>query len=112
MSIQMAGRSIQTDHEGFLLDPSDWNEDVAEEIARREELELTDDHWKVIRFARDYYDEHFFVVEMRDVLKYLAEDLGQGSHAKKRLFELFPYGFVKQACKIAGLKRPRSWSTG
>ena len=112
MSIQVDERLIQTDHEGFLLDPGDWNEEVAEEIARREGLELTDDHWKIIQFARDYYDEHFFVVEMRDVLKYVAEELGQGSNAKKRLFKLFPYGFVKQACKIAGLKRPRSWSSG
>jgi len=42
----------------------------------------------------------------------VAEALGQGSRARKRLFELFPYGYVRQACKVAGMRRPRAWSTG
>lgn len=112
MSIQADGKLVQTDDEGYLIDPGDWDEEVAEQIARREGVELTDDHWKIIRFARRYFDQHGVTVEMRYVLKYLAQELGQGDNAKHRLFELFPYGFLKQACKIAGLRRPRSWSSG
>ena len=61
---------------------------------------------------RDYYDEHLTTPESRYVVQYLANKLKYGKLAKKQLFNLFPYGYVKQACKVAGMKRPRAWSTG
>ncbi len=98
------------DAEGYLVDPADWNEDVARELAHVEKIELGEDHWDVIRFMRAYYEEHQVAADARFVVKHLASRIG--SDAQKRLFELFPYGYVKQACKIAGMKRPRAWSTG
>ena len=104
--------SVQRDMEGYLVDPADWNRDIARQLARDENLELTDDHWKVMEFMRGYYDEHHIAADARFTIKFLADELGYGSKARKRLFELFPYGYVKQACKISGMKRPRAWSTG
>jgi tRNA 2-thiouridine synthesizing protein E len=104
--------SVRIDDEGYLVEPADWNEDVATRLARSENLDLTDDHWKVLRFMREYYHEHLLAPDARFAIKYLAEVLGYGKAAKKRLFELFPYGYVKQACKVAGMRRPRAWSTG
>jgi tRNA 2-thiouridine synthesizing protein E len=98
------------DEEGYLIDPSEWNEPLATELARGAGIELTDDHWTVIRFMRDYYAEHQVAADARHVIKHLAEN--SGSDSRNRLFELFPYGYVAQACKIAGMKRPRAWSTG
>lgn len=98
--------------EGYLNDPAEWNEDVARRLAEDEEIELSDEHWKVLRFMRDYYAEHGIAADARFVIKFLANDLGYGNEARARLFQLFPYGYVKQACKIAGMKRPRAWSTG
>jgi sulfur relay (sulfurtransferase) DsrC/TusE family protein len=46
------------------------------------------------------------------VIRFLADEVGAGSVARQRLFELFPYGYVRQACKVAGMRRPRAWSTG
>lgn len=101
-----------TDDEGYLIDPADWDESVAEAIARREGIELTGEHWRVLRYMRDYLDEHQLIPDARFVIRFLEKDLDLGDAARQRLFELFPYGYVKQACKIAGMRRPRAWSTG
>lgn len=100
----------EIDTEGYLVDPQDWSEYVAEEFARQENILLCEDHWDVIRFMRDFYEEHQVAPDARFVIKHLAERLGTTS--RNKLFELFPYGYVKQACRIAGMKRPRAWSTG
>ena len=112
MSIEMNGKVIATDTEGYLVDPVDWDEKVASLLARQEEIELGEEHWKIIRFMRKYYDEHQIAADARFVKRLMADDLGYGKNAGSRLSELFPYGYVKQACKIAGMKRPRAWSTG
>ena len=98
------------DAEGYLMDPQDWSEAVAEELARQENLSLSEDHWDAIRFIRAEYEEHQIIPDARHTIKHLA--LRLGTDARKRLFDLFPYGYVKQACRIAGMKRPRAWSTG
>ncbi len=98
------------DVEGYLLDPADWDEDVAVALAAGENIILNDDHWDVIRFMRDYYEEHQVAADARFAIKHLAQRVGKD--AQKRLFVLFPYGYVKQACKISGMRRPRAWSTG
>lgn len=100
----------ERDAEGYLIEPSDWNEDVAQALAQDENIQLNDDHWDAIRFMRDFYEERQVAADARFVIKHLAERMGKDAH--KKLFELFPYGYVKQACKIAGMKRPRAWSTG
>ncbi|MBI5430008.1 MAG: TusE/DsrC/DsvC family sulfur relay protein [Nitrosomonadales bacterium] len=102
--------SPNIDEEGYLIEPQDWNEDIARQFAAQENISLTPDHWDAIRFMRDYYADHQIAPDARHVMKHLAERLGPES--RNALFELFPYGYVKQACKIAGMKRPRSWSTG
>lgn len=100
----------EMDAEGYLLDPNEWSEPVAEEFARQENIVLTGDHWDVIRFVRTYFDEHQVAPDARFVIKHLMQRLGPLS--RNKLFELFPYGYVKQTCRIAGMKRPRTWSTG
>lgn len=98
------------DEEGYLIEPLTWNEEVAKYFATQESIQLTDDHWDAIHFMRQYYSEHQVAPDVRHVTKHLAKRLGPDS--RNAIFELFPYGYVKQACKIAGMKRPRAWSTG
>ena len=100
----------EMDDEGYLIDPSDWNEDLAKEFALKESIQLSEDHWDAIHFMRQYYAEHQVAPDVRHVTKHLAKRLG--TESRNKIFELFPYGYVKQACKIAGMKRPRGWSTG
>jgi tRNA 2-thiouridine synthesizing protein E len=98
------------DNEGYLIEPSEWNDDVARALAEEIGIALGDDHWDVIRFMREYYEEHQVAVDARFVIKHL--DARYPGTGRKKLFELFPYGYVGQACKVAGMKRPRAWSTG
>jgi len=113
MAIEVdGGRTIDTDDEGYLVDPADWSEALAEEFARRDNLSLGPLHWQVIGYMRRYLETHQVAADARYVIRYLAEELGLGAQARARLFELFPYGYVRQACKIAGMRRPRAWSTG
>ncbi|MHB1216055.1 MAG: TusE/DsrC/DsvC family sulfur relay protein [Thiobacillus sp.] len=100
----------ERDAEGYLVEPADWNEDVARILAAEENIELTEDHWDTLRFMREYYEEHQVAADARFVIKHLSGRFGR--EAQKTLFVLFPYGYVKQACKIAGMRRPRAWSTG
>lgn len=105
--------AITRDEEGYLVNPSEWTPEFALQVAREEELDLGEDHWIVIRFIRDYFDEHQVIPDVRHVTAYLSSNRHiHKKTAKANLFNMFPYGYVKQACKLAGMKRPRAWSTG
>jgi tRNA 2-thiouridine synthesizing protein E len=103
---------LRVDGEGYLIDPADWNVQVARELARQEHIVLSDEHCAVIRFMREYYEQHQIAPDARHVMKHLAAYKGAGKAERNDLFVLFPYGYVKQACKIAGMRKPRAWSTG
>lgn len=109
MALNIADDAAVTDVEGYLLDPSQWSEEFAHATAQGEGIVLTAEHLSVIRFMREWLDEHGVAPDARHVMKFLGGDRDAG---RTRLFELFPYGYVKQACKIAGMKKPRAWSTG
>lgn len=98
------------DADGYLVNPMDWTEEIAVVLAEREGIVLGEDHWEAIRFMRRFYEENQVAADARFVIRHLMERLGPG--ARNRLFELFPYGYPGQACRIAGMKRPRAWSTG
>jgi TusE/DsrC/DsvC family sulfur relay protein len=101
------------DIEGYIVDPEEWSPEIARHMAAEENLELTQDYWGILDFMRTYWVDHRVAPDVRHVIEYLVNEQGyEKKAAKKRLFDLFPYGYVKQACKIAGMQRPRAWSTG
>jgi len=103
----------ERDAEGYLFQTDDWDEDIAHELAGEEGIELNDTYWLVLNFIRDYHQKHGITPDVRHLISYLAtENQCSKKEAKVLVFELFPYGYVKQACKIAGMKKPRAWSTG
>ena len=112
MPLEVGGVALAVDFEGYLVDPLQWTEQVAEALARQERIVLGDEHWVVIRFIREYYEQHHIAPDARHVMKHLAATKGAGKAGRNDLFVLFPYGYVKQACKIAGMRKPRAWSTG
>jgi len=101
--------SGEVDAEGYLSDPADWTEEWAIAAAKAQNIDLTDEHWSVIRFMRTFLDLHQVAPDARFVMRHLSDTTGA---ERNRLFELFPYGYPGQACKIAGMRRPRAWSTG
>jgi len=105
--------TYRRDNEGYLIHPEDWDETVANELAKEEGLVINEDYLPIIRYMRDYWQEFQVAPDVRHVIQHLSESQGYNKReAKRKLFALFPYGYVKQACKIAGMKRPRGWSTG
>jgi tRNA 2-thiouridine synthesizing protein E len=106
MGIEINGTAYETDEEGYLVNLADWNEDIANEIARSENVEMTSNHWEVVNFLRQYYDEYQIAPAVRVLTKAIGKSLGEEKGNSKYLYELFPYGPAKQACKIAGLPKP------
>ncbi|MEZ5658130.1 MAG: TusE/DsrC/DsvC family sulfur relay protein [Burkholderiaceae bacterium] len=105
-TIEVNGKSIETDEEGYLVTLSDWDEQVADEIAKTENIEMDDSHWEVVNFLRDYYEEYQIAPAVRVLTKAIGKKLGPDKGNSAYLYELFPYGPAKQACKIAGLPKP------
>jgi len=105
----MTENSPARDTDGYLVEPQDWTETLAEALAAEEGLTLSDEHWTVIEFMRQSYIEKQIAPDVRHVIKHLSKVHSVG---RNRIFELFPYGYVQQACKISGMKKPRAWSTG
>jgi len=106
MSLKVNGQNIKLDHEGYLVEPSDWNKDVAYAIAEKENIEMTDDVWEVVNFVRDYYEERQTVPEHRVLLRELRNRHGKEKATRKYVYNMFPYGYGQQACKIAGMRVP------
>jgi len=100
MPIFEAGNvKIEVDDEGFLVNPADWTEEVAKAFAEADNVsELTEEHWKVINYLRDYFNEF----ALAPMIRKLCKDTGC---PLKKMYELFPSGPAKGACKVAGLTK-------
>ena len=106
MTYQYNGHTIEHDEEGYLTDISVWSPELALEIAKGENIEMTEERWEVVNFLRSYYDEYQVAPAIRVLTKALAKSMGPAKGNNDYLYELFPYGPAKQACKIAGLPKP------
>ena len=99
-TIELGGNSYTVDEDGFLENPEIWNEKVALDFASTEGVaELTEDHWKVINYLRGYYEQFGIAPMIRKLCKETGFKL-------KYIYELFPSGPAKGACKLAGLPKP------
>ena len=106
MAYECSGATIETDEEGYITDISLWSSELAMKIATAENIEMGDDHWEVVNFLRNYYEEYQIAPAVRVLTKAIKRTLGADKGNSKYLYELFPYGPAKQACKIAGLPKP------
>lgn len=105
-TINVEGKELEVDEEGYLVDLSDWVPEVATVMSEAEDLHLGDDHWDIINFLREYYEEYQIAPAVRVLTKAVAKKMGKEKGNSKYLYELFPYGPGKQACKYAGLPKP------
>jgi len=106
MALEVGGQSIEVDEEGYLQTLSDWTKEIAVALAASDDAELGEDHWEVIDFLREYYEEYQIAPAVRVLTKAIGKKLGKSKGNSKYLYELFPYGPAKQACKYAGLPKP------
>ena len=89
MPIVVNEKTIETDEEGYLASRTDWNEDVGQEMARIEGCELGENHWQVINFLREYYEEYQIAPAVRVLTKAIGKKLGPDKGNSKYLYELF-----------------------
>ncbi|HID48227.1 MAG TPA: TusE/DsrC/DsvC family sulfur relay protein [Chromatiales bacterium] len=107
MAIEVNGKTLETTETGFLVELSDWNEDVATAIAADAGIELTDKHWDVIKYLRDeYFNNNQNQPNDRTMLKAMSEKWGY-KVTSKELYDLFPGKPSKQAGQFAGLPESR-----
>ena len=106
MSYEYNGHTVEHDEEGYITNLSDWNRELAEIIAQSENIDMTDEHWEVVNFLREYYEEYQIAPAVRVLIKAIKKSMGKDKGNNKYMYELFPYGPAKQACKIAGLPKP------
>ena len=106
MAYEVSGMTVETDEEGYITDISQWNPELAAQIAASENVDMGDDAWEVVNFLRDYYEEYQIAPAVRVLTKAIKKSLGPEKGTSKYLYVLFPYGPAKQACKIAGLPKP------
>ena len=106
MAYECNGATIEADEEGYITDISLWSPELAVLIAESENIEMGNDAWEVVNFLRNYYEEYQIAPAVRVLTKAIKKSLGVDKGNSKYLYELFPYGPAKQACKIAGLPKP------
>lgn len=106
--IQVGDHSVLTDSEGYLVDPDDWSEAFARQLATKERLELNSEHWEIIRFERDWYERYATQATVRDLIREFKPLWGKERANNRYLHQLFPRGGPqKQGNRLAGLLRPK-----
>ena len=93
------GHTVHVNEEGFMTDPSEWDEQLANSLAAQISLDLTDEHWKAIRFLRDDYATQGETATLRRISTV-------GGIPTKTLFQLFPQKPAKKLAYVAGLPKP------
>ena len=110
MSLEVNGKTIETNEDGYLVEVNDWDEDVAQAIADADELEMTDRHWDVVRYLRsEHVDNAGNEPNERTIMKDMGKVWGK-KPSSKDMYNLFPGTPSKQGRKIAGL--PKSTRKG
>ncbi len=105
-TVNVGGKDLPVDEEGYLQDPSLWTKEIAEAFAEKDGIKLTDEHWEIINFLRNYYQEYEIAPAIRVLVKEIKKAFGPEKGNLKYVYKLFPAGPAKQACKFAGLPKP------
>lgn len=99
-NIEVNGQTVELDEDGFLVKLDQWNEDVARYLAKEEGVdELNEDHWRIINYLKGYFAEYGIAPMVRKMTK-------ESGYSLKEIYDLFPSGPAKGACKVAGLPKP------
>ena len=106
MPFVLEGKLYRTNSEGYLVDQAEWSRSVAEFMAAQDQCVLTKDHWAAIYLIRNYYYENEVAPGVRLLVRQIGKKLGKDKANSRYLYQLFPQGPAKQACKYAGLPKP------
>lgn len=105
-TMSIKGRTFEVDESGYLTDVKDWNMDVAAFLAALEGIALSHQHWELVNFLRHCYKQYRIAPMIKLLVRAIEKQFGPEKGNTKYLYELFPKGPAKQACRIAGLPKP------
>lgn len=106
--VQVEGRDVLTDSEGYIQDMSEWSEGFARALAEQEGLALNERHWEVIRYIRDYYHTHGVQAQVRAMIKHFHQAWGPEYGNNRYLHDMFPRGGPqKQGNRLAGIRKTK-----
>ena len=98
--VKLGGVDVEIDEDGFIQEPDKWNKEMAADLAKTEEAyPLSENHWKLVNYLREYY----LKFEIAPPIRMLVKNTG---FSLKEVYEMFPSGPAKGACKVAGLPKP------
>ncbi len=98
--MEVNGKTIEFDNDGFMTEPGLWDEKIAASIATDEGIdEMSDKHWRIVKFIRDYWKEHDLAPPVRLLCK-------EGGVSIREVYKLFTSGPARGACRVAGLPKP------
>ena len=98
--MKVGDADIELDKDGFMMEPGLWNETVARAIAGTEGIEeMSEDHWKVVNYIRDYWKVH----DLAPAVRLICKDVGLGV---RQIYKLYTSGPARGACRVAGLPKP------
>lgn len=104
--IEFNGKNFETDKHGYLVNLADWDLEIAAHIAELENINMSENHWEVVHFVREFYQEFKTSPAIRLLVKAMAKKFGAEKGSSMYLYKLFPKGPAKQATRIAGLPKP------
>ncbi len=104
--LTVQGRSITLNDEGYLADIDEWDREVAEQLAAAEGISMTEQHWEIAQYLHEYYKQYQIAPMIKILVRMMDRRFGPEKGTRKYVYELFPDGPAKQACKIAGLPAP------
>lgn len=111
MHIDIHNKHIETNDQGFLSNLEDWNEDYANEMAHRDGITLYNDHWELILYFREYFNQNHVNPTMHQIVCTLGKAKGRRFHEQKayekHIYQLFPKDPAHEVCKLAGLPMPQ-----
>jgi len=105
-TMDFQGKQIEVDDDGYIVKLDDWSKELAVHLASLEGITLSDAHWEIINFLRDYYKQYQIAPMIKILVKEIGKVMGADKGNTKYLYELYPGGPAKQACKFAGLPKP------
>ena len=106
--LDVDGKKVATDQEGYIQNMNDWSEAYVYALAKKESLEVTQEHWDVINFIRDYYEKHRVQAQVRDMIKHFKKAWGPERGNNRHLHDIFPKGGPqKQGNRLAGIRKTK-----
>lgn len=105
-TIEFGGKEVELDEDGYLVHLDQWTPELATKLSSDDGMTLTEAHWEVINFLRDYYQKYQIAPMIKILVKEIGKVLGPEKGNTKYLYELYPAGPAKQACRFAGLPKP------